>query len=281
MKKYARIHFLIFLLCFLFIPSAMYAYTRTCDKCDRKFETSESSTSTRCLYCRLGSVRPRPTWNMPVSRPSAVSSVNKWPRKINTKGNRKAVIAAIAIAVGAFLFYEHPWIGIPLILIGLVFAYCFFQENSEKRSPVKRKTPTSPEVSNSLVDNNKENIDQSKVKTTAKSENHLRPTRLPSAPGTSDLSAVFSPQTTIITPVVQQENPTVSPALNVPVITPSVPSEDGSHWYQEGVLFCSGEDGRTVDYNKAIECFKKAKKLHYNNSDQWLNYLESLVNSEK
>lgn len=49
------------------------------------------------------------------------------------------------------------------------------------------------------------------------------------------------------------------------------------YWYHEGMLFCDGTDGRSVDYNKAIECFQKAKEMGCNEADEWLTNLKSLT----
>ena len=48
---------------------------------------------------------------------------------------------------------------------------------------------------------------------------------------------------------------------------------NGSYLYDEGVLYCNGNDGRSIDYTKAIECFRKAQSLGCKKAESWLIHL--------
>ena len=238
-----NIHFILFLVIIISFFAPVITYAATCGRCGHSQFSLTSYNCEKCgnyVYVRFSLHNISSDSSSTPSRPSP-------PIKVRGKG--KALIATILIAVGAFLFFDYPWIGIPLIIIGLCFAGSFFKDNSQEEAANDSAASSPPPTGeNSPSQSVPVSNVASKISSTRQNNSSRRPTRTSSSSSTR-VSSNAQPNATI---------------------------DLGMEWYKQGMLYCNGEDGRTVDYNKAIECFKKAKHFGCSKADEWLNYLKDI-----
>ena len=238
--------FLIIAISFFFVPTTVSAIT--CSYCGHY-----QSSPLPCNECGRGSYMPR----RPIGPLKIDNNIVKPrpPKPIPIRGRGKGALGALIIALGTFIFFEQPVIGIIVIIIGLVIMYSFFRDQKEN----KTAEITSTDSSASLVSSDSgENSPQ---------KNSNRPSRGSDTEKTNTIAISSKPQLS--------ENSKNAPSLEEK--TKSNPANSSAHWFIEGVNYCTGKDGRTVNYQLAEDCFQKAKALGDKDAESWLEYLQNIV----
>lgn len=300
------------------------SYYTKCEKCGKYIYPPSSRGQVRLVP--LGSSKDIPSF-----KPSSSTRIFRNFKGGNAKSKVFFVIGGIIIAIGAFIFFDHPFIGISIIVIGLliIFMGAIAAEQEEKKkkclqkAKTKLKTPVTP--ANVAFTEQKTNYTQSpQNKNVQPHKGSNRPTRVSSpifqttkemkqtpldindnyssrvsqeksnndtqqqnkssenaASNTSidtgvtstnngntiNVSNMHSPQQTSRNSLNLERNSTVLHQENLKPL-------DGLKWFNEGVFFCNGNDGRKIDYRKAEECFKVAKECGIKESEEWLIFLK-------
>ncbi len=166
------------------------------------------------------------------------------------------ILATGALLSGIFFFFEYPVFGVILIAIGHYFAYMLFKHTAQPLKTTKKKREK------------KEKKRLEKIKTEAPQtmvNTSLRPTRVMGIPSPSAVAPMRNtiPSKTVVTGNSEKY---------------SLPSEENEaeKSYEEGMLYCTGNDGREIDYDKAEECFRKSKEQGYPQAEEGLAYLNQL-----
>ena len=227
-----------------------------CEKCG-KFVIPSSSN--RKLS---DSIRIRPI-------PPSYPSTNTKPFKIkmsDIKGKGKAGAAIGLLAGGSFAFFDNPLLGIILIIAGLFFAHSFFKENSKDKSTVKDSSANHITAQENAKSSNGNKTRESAKNTFTEKKQTLRPTRVSSFDSSASNEAKRKSAQSSAS--YNDSKSSISSGTN------SSLTDDGSYWYNEGIFFATGKDGRSIDYIEAVKCFQKAKNLGYEDKDEWLKYLK-------
>ena len=312
------------------------SYYTKCEKCGKYIYPPSSRGQVRLVP--LGSSKDIPSF-----KPSSSTRIFRNFKGGNAKSKVFFVIGGIIIAIGAFIFFDHPFIGISIIVIGLliIFMGAIAAEQEEKKkkclqkAKTKLKTPVTP-ANVAFTEQKTNNTQSPQNKNVQPHKGGNRPTRVSSSPNFQTTKGMeqtpldlnnngiysnrvsqekanndtqrkikelqFQQQnkssentagnTSINTGVTSTNNGNAinasnmhspqqtsrdslnlarnSSVLHQQNLTPS----DGLKWFNEGVFFCNGNDGRKIDYRKAEECFKVAKECGIKEAEEWLIFLK-------
>ena len=169
---------------------------------------------------------------------------NGWEKVLrNSKGKGKLLAPLFLIAAGVALFFENPGLGLVVIILGLSGVFIWLCVTQVKSSTVKsEKNADSP----------------------SEDHNSLRPSRVSSGSDQESTGTQASVEPTMA------NNDEGTSAQN------SSSVQTGEYFLHEGIAFCTGNDGRDMDYTKAKECFQKASSQGVAEADKWLKDLQNM-----
>lgn len=247
--------------CFLLL----YGESYNCRICN-KYMSSKTYTGL-CSNCskttlRIGKAIPETG----SKNKSLINTTSRYGIKI-LKGGKKSIIVAIAgivIAVGAFLFYHHPVIGVLVILVGLFIIYCCYKADNKKQQcvPDGSGPPSVPLDSETNLSDVPE-----KHKTRNLNESQSANEQISASTSEQPSCALSNDQYNGTSDINHYENCASS---KQPIVSSDT-------WYYEGYMYCTGKDGRTIDYTAAIECFEKAAAAGNKDAKDALQQLKQIM----
>ena len=169
---------------------------------------------------------------------------NGWEKVLrNSKGKGKLLAPLFLIAAGVAFFFENPGLGLVVIILGLSGVFIWLCVTQGKSSTVKsgKNTDSASEDHNSLRPSR---VSSGSDQDPARTQASIEPTMANNDEGTS-----------------AQNSSSV---------------QTGEYFLHEGIAFCTGNDGRDMDYTKAKECFQKASSQGVAEADKWLKDLQNM-----
>ena len=243
--------------------STKYLKLKKCSKCGKE------DSSDPCLSCSLQhSLQQRPlkpiypSYGLDVNHtPKVAPKPNINPGRYRGRNAIGALLATVIIGIGVFLFFEYPILGVIVIIIGLFVAYLHFRTKSESTVKESEKNNNSSQTC-SLIDSDSQKNDSPK--------GSCRPRRLSDTD--ENKSNINSEES-----LEDQSSGSLEKEAHLKEKTKRDPSNIAAHWFIQGVNYCTGKDGRIIDYQLAKECFQKSKTLGDKDAEKWLDYIENIA----